>query len=208
MTKFKEAVAIDGNNYRAHLWVAHLSGFCYEEPELAKKERWQAINMIDEWDIDLTTEIICQIHHSPDINKKKQELHMLKQHLKMDAKGEGVGQSIAAIDAAVDSLEDRYIQDLVLGYDLKEIVRIAGENNVKVILQTYSSNYVADPVRKISRNFNVALVDNAKIFQEKLRDAKFEDFFIADGHCNANGYRVIAENIYNTLVNRRVLAHK
>gem|GEM_PF-2013877 len=96
----------------------------------------------------------------------------------------------------------------VIAYNLKEIIKIVKEKNIKVVLMNYPA-IVAPHVKMVAEKsgklFNTVVVDNNKIFTDKLKTLKEEDLFIADGHCNANGYKLIAENICNVLIKERML---
>jgi len=96
--------------------------------------------------------------------------------------------------------------------DIREIIRIAQENRIKVILQNYPAtvpvavffNNVLLP--KIAKDLNIYFVDNNKIFQELLDSGvKHEDLFAPDSHCNAKGYGVVATNIFNKIKEERML---
>ena len=108
----------------------------------------------------------------------------------------------------VQSGSDKVLHDMKRGHTagtFREIVKKARDNEVKVILQVYPGGDNAHIVRKISKQYNVPLVDNEKVFQEKLKSAKIEDYFVADGHCNEKGYGIIADNVYSVLVEHRLL---
>ena len=53
----------------------------------------------------------------------------------------------------------------------------------------------------------IPFIDNYAIFQAKLKQAplKREDLFIGDGHCNAAGYNLIAENVYKVLIENKMI---
>ena len=107
------------------------------------------------------------------------------------------------------AIKNQGIYDEILEYDLKEIIRIAEKDKIKVILETYPEiPYLNAVIREISKKYNLPLVDNSKIFEEKLVRYDRKDFFVSDGHCNENGYKLIAEAAYDTLVKKGMLPKK
>jgi lysophospholipase L1-like esterase len=62
--------------------------------------------------------------------------------------------------------------------------------------------------REISQEYNIALVDNERFFEEEAKHTDIEQFFTSDGHCNEYGYRIIAENTYRELIERKLLPGK
>ena len=92
---------------------------------------------------------------------------------------------------------------------LKGIIKLARENRVAIILQTYPhvwpSNPVNSVIEKTSHGYNVPVIDNEAIFIEKLKYNDEAKFFVKDGHCNKEGYKIIAENAYNALLGNLTL---
>jgi lysophospholipase L1-like esterase len=68
-------------------------------------------------------------------------------------------------------------------------------------------SWASEVINKRAHLFKIPLVDNFTIFEDKLKESKLnrEDLFVKDGHCNALGYGVIAENVYKSLVQNRVI---
>ena len=49
-------------------------------------------------------------------------------------------------------------------------------------------------------------MDNYKIFREKIVGGmREEELFVPDGHCNANGYALMAENVFQEIKNEGFL---
>ena len=77
---------------------------------------------------------------------------------------------------------------------------VSKKNNVGIIFQMYPVRHIFNEnIRKIAKRFRIPLVDNQLLFQKKLITQDNKDFFVADGHCNAKGYRIIAQNVYRIL---------
>jgi len=97
--------------------------------------------------------------------------------------------------------------------DISEMVRIIRSRGIKIILQDYplcpisqDCRYYNDAIREVAVRLEVPLVDNEKIFQEIIgKGGKFEDYFIADGHCNSGGYQLMAVNVYNKIIEEKIL---
>ncbi|MDD5128140.1 MAG: hypothetical protein PHO40_00605 [Candidatus Omnitrophica bacterium] len=97
--------------------------------------------------------------------------------------------------------------------DISEMVRIIRDRGIKIILQNYplcpisqDCQYYNDAIGEVAVRLGVPLVDNGKIFKEVIdRGGKFEDYFISDGHCNSGGYRLMAANVYNKIIEEKIL---
>lgn len=91
---------------------------------------------------------------------------------------------------------------MTLAYDLRNIIRFLSAKNIRLILQAYPASWVNDTLKETAGVNKIAFVDNQDIF-EKMRAEqgyKREDYFAEDGHCNINGYRIMAQNIYNIII--------
>ncbi len=91
--------------------------------------------------------------------------------------------------------------------DVKEIIRVSRQRGIKIILQDYP---MAHPVNrilyKIALETGVPFVNNHDVFKEKMMHGMAkQDLFVPDGHCNANGYGVMALNVYNKIMDDRIL---
>lgn len=89
----------------------------------------------------------------------------------------------------------------ILDYNLNEMINIIKRHKIKIILMHYPINtpWTREVVKNKAYLLKIPLIDNYAIFQEKLKEFKKEDLFARDGHCNANGYGIIAENIYKII---------
>ncbi len=107
------------------------------------------------------------------------------------------------IDALLKLQKDEEHIYKIIYANLIKIKEISERNNVRVIFQTYPNpivDAINENMRKFAKRYGLPLVDNHLIFKEKLTAQDGKDFFVADGHCNAKGYRIIAKNIYLTLL--------
>lgn len=85
--------------------------------------------------------------------------------------------------------------------NLNEIITLAKENQIEIVLQNYPYPYpdINEIIKKAAQTHQVSLVDNASRFATLTQEEGWDKYFMKDGHCTTNGYRVIAENVYNTI---------
>lgn len=95
----------------------------------------------------------------------------------------------------------------LLKVDLFELISMAKKNDIEVVLMTYPVSILSvnDAIRDTALSYNIALVDNEKIFMQKPNKG---EFFNLDRHCNAKGYNLIAENIYSGLVKKITMSEE
>lgn len=207
----ERALISDKNNYNAHLWLAHIYNARSEFKE-GRKELWKAIETIDEWNDNLVYDVICRIPDQKDFTVRKKELNEIKRYIiaKYYQDSDKRKSLVRSIDAKLDFLENKEISRMVLEYDLEEIIKVARRKGVVIILQTYPhvGLSLCGVYQDISSKFNVPLIDNFAVFKEMEKHGNINDFFVPDKHCNDKGYRIIAENIYDTLLGRKLLAIK
>lgn len=95
--------------------------------------------------------------------------------------------------------------------DIIEIVRIIRSKNIKIILQNYPEfsqkfKIYNNTLRQITIQLKIPFIDNEKIFQEiMIEGEKPDDYFVADGHCNSKGYRIMASNVYKKIFEEKLL---
>ncbi len=97
----------------------------------------------------------------------------------------------------------------VFCYNLKEILRITRQNRIKLVLMQYPIRLVGcieDSIKGLSDKYDIPLVDNYTIFEDRLVHLKEEDLFARDGHCNASGYKLIAENVCQALIKEGMIS--
>jgi len=98
--------------------------------------------------------------------------------------------------------DEKEILDKVLEYDLENMFRLAKAGGEKIILLTYPLSEDNDEIRKrLANKWKILFVDNAKSFSELKSEENYKqkDYFVEDGHCNSNGYQIIAQNVYRVL---------
>lgn len=107
------------------------------------------------------------------------------------------------------SVADKYdvsIFDKVAFYDLREMVRICQDQQIKVIICSYPEMSAGEGLyyvqKRISSLFNCPFVDNYLIFKNLTNRS---DYLSLDSmHPNEKGYRLVAENIYNCILKNKL----
>ncbi len=89
-------------------------------------------------------------------------------------------------------------------FNLLEIIRLVKSKGIQIVLQNYADHYASPALQQIihevATDCQVPLVDNSQAFRKKLLQDNYEKYFVPNGHCNAKGYDVIAENLFKTLI--------
>lgn len=113
------------------------------------------------------------------------------------------------IKGLMDSIKKRYGLEIfteIAYYDIREMIKICQDRKIKVIMCSYPRKGVGDLYnihKKIVREFNVPFVDNYFLLKN-LPDAT-EYFYIDNFHLNDRGYRLVAENIFNCIVDCKLI---
>jgi len=97
------------------------------------------------------------------------------------------------------------ISNKLAKYDLGEMVKICKNKNIEVIIASYprSANLIYSYHKEIAQDFGVPFADN-KAFFDKLPD--LENYLWKDKwHLNAGGYGLVAKNIFNCIVENKIL---
>lgn len=98
---------------------------------------------------------------------------------------------------------DRYMKELDLKRSLawRDIVELAETENIQLILQTYPSGYTStnSMIRRVAKKYSLPLVDNNLIFQPLIQRDGREKYLFDDDHCTPEGYKIIAENVFETI---------
>lgn len=92
--------------------------------------------------------------------------------------------------------------------NLRKIIKECKKQKVTVILQNYPHLYNYPPLAKdIALAEKIPFVDNGMSYLKlhQRSDYKQEYYFVKDGHCNEQGYKIMANNIYNIIKEERIL---
>lgn len=91
--------------------------------------------------------------------------------------------------------------------DITDIVRLCKKNTIAVVLQDYPHWWEGLQIilDAIAKREGIPLVANSHVFTRMLDTSAYSRFFAPDGHCNENGYGIMAKNIYETILQYRFL---
>lgn len=87
--------------------------------------------------------------------------------------------------------------------DLQLMQDTVSRNKAQMVLLTYPNREaeINQAIRQFAKEKKIPLLDTELFFLGKPRS----EYFAADGHCNANGYGVIAKAVYDMLLEQRRL---
>jgi lysophospholipase L1-like esterase len=89
-----------------------------------------------------------------------------------------------------------------LEYNLTRLLELSRRENVPVVFQTYFHFHgyrVNEIVREFATRHDLPLVDHNRLFHTAIPAARRPDLLIEDGHPNAGGYALMADNVLATL---------
>jgi len=104
------------------------------------------------------------------------------------------------VEYGVPSRNDENLFYRLKLYNLRNIIEIARRNKIKLILMNYPylKNTFAE---EIAHEYNIAFIDNWKVFEALFnKGVKRTELMVEDGHCNDKGYNIMAENVYNKIL--------
>lgn len=84
-----------------------------------------------------------------------------------------------------------------------EIYKLTKNEGIELILMNYPSNYQSanKVLKEVSLKYNLKFIDNNKVFQDLIKKHGKERYLYDDDHCTPEGYKIMAQNIYN-IINR------
>ena len=96
----------------------------------------------------------------------------------------------------IDTAVHKWIQA-----DIEQILDLCGQYNAKAVLQNYPYEPMIEHVyKRVARRRNVPFVDHQVTFEKFIKDGmRSEEYFIPDGHPNAKGYHLMANNLWKVL---------
>jgi tetratricopeptide (TPR) repeat protein len=103
---------------------------------------------------------------------------------------------------------NRDIDDWVKS-DIEKIVKICQKEGIRIILQNYPYQHRAnESIKKVAEEYLIPFVDNCSLFNKLLKTERFEEYFVPDSHCNAKGYGIMAQNIYDKIMEEKIFNFK
>lgn len=134
--------------------------------------------------------------------KNKEAIEQVREILEIEPHNEGLKQMIKWGLPNLKKIKENKILNQLLSYDLEKIIKLAKAKEIKPILLSYPINNDGDEVRRgLANKYRIPFVDIFSVFN-KLRTSTYyskEYYFAKDGHCNAKGYKVMAEEIYKAI---------
>ena len=94
-----------------------------------------------------------------------------------------------------------------VGSDIKEIVSIIKQQKIRLIIQNYPIAWpVNSTLSRVAGILQVPFVDNYSVFKKKIAQGVPKEYlFVPDNHCSARGYGLMAENVYNKIMDENFL---
>jgi tetratricopeptide (TPR) repeat protein len=114
----------------------------------------------------------------------------------------------------IEMLKNKNIeQELIdwVRHDIERIIILCQSRGIKIILQNYPCE---EDVNKVIKEFaiehSIPFVNNLQVFNELLsnKEVKREDYFRPDGHCTSRGYGIIAQNLYDKIMEEKIFSLK
>jgi lysophospholipase L1-like esterase len=86
--------------------------------------------------------------------------------------------------------------------DLKHIQTFTQEAGIQMILLAYPRPEpgIQDALKGSAQDLGIPLASAESLFAKLLAQEPFEKYFIPDGHCNDAGYRLVAEEVADVLL--------
>jgi hypothetical protein len=108
---------------------------------------------------------------------------------------------------AIDSID----KDQVLSRDIiawrndyiDRVIVICQDHHTPMMILGYPSCDLG--YRQLALERQVPYVENKIVFDELLKNKPLAVLFSPEGHCNANGYRVMAENVCNVILANKLI---
>jgi tetratricopeptide (TPR) repeat protein len=90
--------------------------------------------------------------------------------------------------------------------DLDKIVLLCKENSADVIIQNYPASFpmANNSLKDTAKRYCLTFVDNLEIFNQFSLNNETNVYLLDDSHCTAKGHEVMATNIYNALVTKKI----
>jgi|GEM_PF-6382483 len=126
---------------------------------------------------------------------------------------------------AKPELKERGLQDYILFFkdkekaekriyswlkkDLENIVKLCQANDIKLIIQNYPYPFSSANkcLKNIAMKYFLPFIDNALVFNELSNCNEFwRECFDDEYHCTAEGYRIMADNVYRVLISEGIVS--
>jgi len=108
--------------------------------------------------------------------------------------------------------KEKYTREITnwIESDTRGIIEICVKNNIPIILQNYPEKYEgfdwSSIFNNIAKQYSLPIVDQYQSFNELWKQGeKRDDYFVQDGHCNAKGYAAMAKNVYDKIIELKLI---
>ena len=196
--EYEKAIELNPCNSEAY----HRLGFIYLHRSLDSQDKYELAIQTLKKAIEINPlnqsarrELFDAYYRSGKIDSALEELNMFHNLDPNDAWVEYI------LTYGLPEYNDLRVFKEMLKYDLQNIIALARSKKIKLILQNYPSNWPNEMLKQTAKINKIPFVDNESVFKglSSLAEYNKQDYFIEDSHCNANGYRVIAENVYRVI---------
>ena len=95
------------------------------------------------------------------------------------------------------------VLEKLLEFNLSQIIALARACGINVILQNYPRGdvYEGNFTQNLASKLNIPFVDNYSAFEKELGNKCYSELFVYDiSHPNEYGYKIMAENLYKTII--------
>lgn len=92
--------------------------------------------------------------------------------------------------------------------DVEKIIDMCNAHNARVVLQNYPvQSGIKSIYTKIARERNIPFVDQHTTFKPYVKKGvRSKEYFVADGHPNEKGYRMMADNILSVFKKHKLIS--
>jgi tetratricopeptide (TPR) repeat protein len=211
LKEFKQAEKLEPQSAAVHFRIACLYLQVFGNRELGMEQALSALSCGDSSILDYVFMLLYD--PNPQARDKNNDLaRRMRKIIQSSYQGESRLNAQKSLRLLCLFGNERREISRMLGYNLDRLIEIAGANNVRVILMDYPMPVwqIRDTLRKKASQHGIPLIDNYAVFEERLRQGsgKYDDLFAKDGHCNAAGYKLIAENVYQVIAEDRLIPRK
>lgn len=198
---FQNAIALNPDDERAHLGLAEVFIHCFGKDELGIEELNKALKINPH--NPKAFDSLWQANYRLGRNEEAREA--IVKYISLCSHGDEIGARLSySLSKGLPDIRETETFDKLLRYDLENIVKSAKRSGLKTILQDYPSLFGGNKIiESVAVKFDIPFVENQKLF-EGLIDGKGAgwknpEYFVEDGHCNTNGYGIMAENVYKVI---------
>lgn len=198
---FQNAIALNPNDEKGYLGLARVFIHFLDKCELGIEQLNKALK-IDPHNSE-TFDSLWQANYRLGRNKEAQEA--IVKYISLNPQDKESGMRLShLLSRGLPNIKDTETFDKLLRYELENIVKSAKRTGLKIILQDYPSLFRGNKIiEDVATKLEVPFVDNESVFEELISknglDWKSPNYFVEDGHCNTNGYRIMAENLYKAV---------